>query len=132
MASGLYDSAREGFLAGDLDWDADTINVVPVDTTDYTVDLSADDYYDDVPVAARIATEETLTGKTTTDGVADADDVTFASVSGDPIGALVVYKVGGSEATSPLIAYIEIGPVTPNGSDITVVWDDGTSKIFSL
>jgi hypothetical protein len=128
----LYDSAREAFLAGDLDWDADTINVTPVDTTDYIVDLSADDNYDVVPGAARVATAETLTGKSVTDGVADADDVTFPAISGDPIGAIVVWKQGGSEATSPLIAYIEIGPVTPNGSDLTVVWDEGPTKIFTI
>lgn len=132
MASGLYDSAREAFLAGDLDWDADDIKVAAIDVADYTVDLAADDNLDDIPGAAIVATSANLSGKTVVDGTADASDVTFTAVSGDSIEALVVYQDSGVASTSKLIAYIEAGPVTPTGADIEVQWDAGADKIFTL
>jgi hypothetical protein len=134
MANTLYDKAREAFLKGEIDWLTDTIKVVLVDTGDYTTDLTAHDYLDDVPVAARVAVA-TLSGKTATNGVADADDVTFSAVTGDECEALVLYKDTGTESTSPLIAYLDEGinlPVTPNGEDIVVQWSDVYSRIFKL
>ena len=56
-------------------------------------------------------------------------------MTGDPSEALLIYKDTGTEATSPLIAYIDTAtglPVTPNGGNITVTWDNGTNKIFKL
>ena len=135
MANGLYDKGREGFLDGSIDWDTDNIKVVLVDAADYTVNLATDDNLDDVPAAARVATSANLASKTVTDGVADAADVTFSSVTGDPSEALVIYKDTGVESTSRLIAYIDTAtglPVTPNGGDITIAWDSGANKIFKL
>ena len=56
-------------------------------------------------------------------------------MTGDPSEALVIYKDTGTESTSPLIMYIDTAtglPVTPNGGDITVTWDNGTNKIFKV
>lgn len=135
MANALYDHGREGFLDGSIDWDTDDIRVILVDTADYTVNLATHDNLDDIPAAARVATSGALTGKTVAAGVADADDVTFSSVTGDPSEALVIYKHTGTESTSRLIGYIDSAtglPVTPNGGDITVQWDNGANKIFKL
>lgn len=135
MASGLYDSARKLFADGDIDLLNDTIKVILVDTADYTVNLATHDFLDDVPSAARVATG-TLASKDTTAGVFDATDVTFSSVTGDVCEALVIYKDTGVEGTSPLIGYIDgfaSGmPVTPNGGNITIQWDNGANKIFKL
>lgn len=105
-----------------------------IDTVDYTVDVATDNALDDIPAGGRVGTAVTLTGKTVTNGVADADDVTFTAVTGDTVRAIVLYKSGGSEAASPLIAYIDTssGPVTPNGSNIVVTWDSGSNKILKL
>ncbi len=135
MANALYDKGREGFLDGSIDWDTNTIKVVLVDTNDYTVNLATHNNLDDIPSAARVATSGALTGKTVTGGVADADDVTFSSVTGDQSEALIIYKDTGTESTSRLIAYIDSAtglPVTPNGGDISVVFDNGSNKIFKL
>lgn len=135
MANALYDKGREGFLDGSIDWDTDDIRVILIDTDDYTVDLANHDNLDDIPSAARVATSGALTGKTVAAGVADANDVTFSSVSGDQSEALVIYQHTGTESTSRLIAYIDSAtglPVTPNGGDITVQWDSGSNKIFKL
>jgi hypothetical protein len=134
MANALYDKAREAFLKGQINWLTDTIKVILVDAADYAVDLAAHDYLNDVPAAARVATA-TLASKTATNGVADAADVTFSSVSGDSCEALILYKDTGTESTSPLIAYLDTGlnlPVTPNGTNIIVQWSDVDSKIFKL
>lgn len=135
MSNALYGKGRKGFLAGEIDWDADDIRVILIDVADYTVDLAADDFLDDIPAPARVAVSGSLTGKTTTDGVADADDVILSSITGDPCEALVIYKHTGTDSTSALIAYIDSAtglPVTPNGGDITIQWDDGADKIFKL
>lgn len=139
MANAIYDKGREAFLSGAINWGigtgGDDIRVILVDVADYTVNLSADNFLDDVPVAARVSTSTALTGKSVTDGVADADNVILTSVTGDPAEALVIYKHTGTESTSNLIAYIDTATglgVTPNGGNITITWDDGANKIFKL
>lgn len=137
MPNQLYDFGREGFLGGDIDWDADNIVCVLVDTADYTLDAGADQHLDDIPAAARVATSGNFAGKTVTDGTADADNLTpaFSSVSGDVSEAIVIYQDTGVESTSRLIAYIDTAtglPITPNGGDIDITWDNGANRIFTL
>ena len=135
MASGLYDAGRQGFLAGDIDWDAHNIKVTLIDAADYVANLATDDFYNDVTAGGRVATSGNLASKTTTAGVADAADITYSAVTGDPSEALVVWRDTTVESTSQLIAYIDTGtglPVTPNGGDITVSWDNGANRIFKL
>lgn len=135
MANALYDNGREAFLDGNISWGSDDIRVILVDAADYTVDLAAHDFLDDVPAGARVATSGALGSKTVTAGVADAADVTFTSVTGDESEAIIIYQHTGVESTSRLIAYIDTAtnlPVTPNGGDITVQWDNGSNKIFKL
>lgn len=133
MASGLYDKGREGFLDGSIDWDTDDIRAILIDTADYTVNLSTHDFLDDVAAGARVATSAALASKTVTAGVADAADVVFNAVTGDQFEAIILYKHTGTESTSRLIAYIDgFTAVTPNGGNITAVWDNGANKIFKL
>lgn len=135
MANALYDAGREAFLNGDIDWSSDDIRVILVDTNDYTVNLATHNALDDIDAGARVAVSGALTGKSSTAGVADAADVTFSSVTGDVSEALVIYKHTGTESTSLLIAYIDTAtglPVTPNGGNISIAWDNSTNRIFRL
>lgn len=135
MANALYNKGREGFATGAVNWTSDDIRVILIDVQDYTVNLATHDFLDDVIAAARVAVSASLTGKTATDGICDAADVTFTAVTGDQSEALIIYKHTGVESTSRLIAYIDTAtglPVTPNGGNITVTWDNGTNKIFKL
>jgi hypothetical protein len=135
MANALYDLARQAFLDGDLDWSANDIKVYLIDTADYTVNLATDQFASIIAGAAKVATSANLAGKTVTNGVADANDITFTSVTGDPCEALVIWQDTGNQATSRLIAYIDTAtglPVTPNGNNIDVIWDNGANKIFKL
>ena len=135
MANTLYDAARQRFLEAQLNWLTDTIKVILVDTGAYTPQTAVHQYLADIPVSSRIAGPVTLTSKTTTGGAADAADCTFTAVTGPSIEAIVIYMDTGTEATSPLIAFIDTAtglPITPNGGDIIVTWDNGVNKIFKV
>lgn len=135
MSNTLYDKGRQRFLEAQFNWLTDTIKAVMVDTGAYTPNFTTHEFLSDIPSSSRITTPVTLTGKATTSGAADANDVTFPSVSGASIEAIILYKDTGTEGTSPLIAYIDTAtglPITPNGGDIIVTWDNGTNKIFKL
>jgi len=137
MASAVYPLAKQSFLSQSpsIDLDTDTIKVALVNTsTDYTYS-SSHQYLSSVTTYSG-TTDQTLSSVTVTNGVFDAADATFSSVaiSGTKtVQALVIYKSTGTASTSPLIAYIDgFTAVTPNGGNITVSWDNGTSKIFAL
>ena len=136
MANALYGKGREKFLKGEISWNNDNIKAVLVDiTAAYTVSIDTHEFLSSIAAGDREATSANLGTKTATLGVADAADVTFSAVTGDASGAVVIYKDTGDAATSPLIAYIDTAsglPVTPNGGDITITWDNGANKIFKL
>lgn len=137
MPNQLYPGGREGFLAGDIDWDTDVIKVALIDVAGY-VFSAAHRFFSEVPAASRTAISPTLSGRTAAlpvGGVADADDVIFVAVTGPESEALIIYQDTGVDTTSRLIAYIDTAtglPVLPNGGDITVAWDNGANRIFML
>lgn len=139
MTTGMYDKARESFLSQNpsIDWDTDNIKVALVRS--YTVNLSTHQFLSDVTGGGGgtiVATSGNLASKTVTAGVADAADITFTAVgAGAACQYLIIYKDTGVAGTSPLIVAIDnyTGlPVTPNGTDIPVAWDNGANKIFKL
>lgn len=135
MVNALYDKGREAFLNAGISFSADTIKMVLIDVTNYTVDLANHQYLSSIPVAARVAISAALTSKTSTNGVANAANPTFTAVTGSSAEAIVIYKDTGNEATSPLIAYIDNAgamTVTPNGNDIPVLIDTGVNHLFKL
>ena len=131
----LYSYGRQGFLEGSVAWVTDTLRAVLVNTDSYTFSDNHQ-YLIDVPSAARVAVSDPLTSKTSDDGVADAADVVFTAVSGSEVSSIIIYKQGSGDATSRLIAYIDSVqglPASPNGSNITIAWDNTPSrKIFKL
>ena len=138
MANALYTPFKNSYLtqaANQVDFDApDDVRLILIDVADYTVNLTTHDFLDDVPAGARVATSGNIT-VSVSGATVDASDVTFTAVTGDPSEALVGYKHTGVESTSRLIWYIDTAtglPVTPNGGDITVTWDNGANKIFTL
>ena len=133
MANSLYALGREGFLGGDIDWDANNIKVTLVDAADYSINLATDDFYNDVTVGGRVATSGNLTSKTKANGTADAADVTWSSVTGDPSELVILWADSGVESSSRLIGAFDTAtglPVTPNGGNINLVFN--ASGIFTL
>lgn len=140
MANILYPKGKEHLLNGDIDLLVDTVKVCLVDTGVYTYN-AADEYLSSIdsigspPADARVGTDQTLTGKSTTNGVFDAGDPTFPAVSGATVENLVIYVEVGSPPTQYLLARIDTAtglPATPSGGDIVVNWDNGANKIFAL
>lgn len=133
MANALFPRWKQAlleFTAGN-DLDGQTVKVALV-TAGYSYS-SADQYYSSVS-ASVVGTPQTLGNKTFTNGIFDADDVTFTAVTGSQVVALVIYIDSGNAATSPVVAFLDTGitnlPVVPNGGDITITWN--STGIFSL
>jgi hypothetical protein len=139
MANALYNFARETCAGSGLGWNAGDFRVALIDTGAYTYAATHKFLNPDVPAAAFIAPTSgsrvgtALASKTSTDGACDAADVTFTSVSGTTCEALIIFLWVTSAADSWLVAYIDTAtglPITPNGGDIIIQWDNGTNKIF--
>ena len=138
MANALYPLFKQELLKGtsgtDLNGSGTTgVYVALVDTADYTYSASHQ-YYSSIS-AGVVGTPVELGSKSFTNGLFDAADSTFTAVSGSTAEAIVLYrKNAGANTTWALIAYIDTGatglPVTPNGGDISVVWN--ASGIFQL
>jgi len=132
MANAIYPKAKQKFLDALINMPSDVIKIALIDTSLYTYN-SADEFWSSASVA-EVGTAVTLTSKTITNGVFDADNVTFTSVSGASVEALIIYKDAGLTTTSPLIMYIDVAasglPVTPNGNNIDVQFN--ASGIFAL
>lgn len=132
MASFVFSAYKQALLGGDRAWDTDDMRVILIDLTDDTP-TDSDDYLDDIAAPARVATSSALQNPSITGGVADADDITFSSVSGDGCDGALIYYHTGTEGTSLLCAWVEFSaPVTPDGTSITIQWDSGANKIFSI
>jgi hypothetical protein len=142
MANALFDPGREGFLAGEIDWDTAVIKASLV--RGYTFS-AAHKFVSEITGAGGtlVATTAAFTTKTVTGGVADADNMTWTAVpAGAAIPAVVIFQssavTGGADVAATaqrLIGYIDSAtalPVTPNGGDIVVSWDNGASRIFKL
>jgi hypothetical protein len=121
MANLLYPTGKKAILDGDVDMLADTIKLALVATA-YTYN-AAHDFYNDVS-ANVIGTPQTLSNKSTTGGLFDADDAVFTGVSsGQSVKYALLYKDTGSAGTSQLIALFDTMPGLPletAGGDITI------------
>jgi hypothetical protein len=142
MASALFNPGREGFLAGEIDWDTATIKAALV--RGYTFN-AAHKFVSDVTGASGTlaATSGAFASKTVTDGVADAADITFSAVAANGSNhSLLIFQSsavgGGADVASSaqrLIAWIDAGtnfPITTNGGDVTIQFDSGSNRIFKL
>lgn len=91
---------------------------------------SAHEFVSDLTGASIIARSGALSGKTTTSGVFDANDITLTAVSGSGFSEVVLYKDTGADASSPLIAIFDVTTFTPSGGDVNVVFN--ASGLFSI
>jgi hypothetical protein len=131
MANVLYPKYKEALLGAGLNLSSGVVRAVLIDTGTYTYN-AAHDFYNDL--TGVVGTESpAFTTKTVTNGVFDADNITFSTVSGATAEACVIFLDTGNATTDALIAYIDSAtglPVTPNGGDIVVSWNG--SGIFAL
>lgn len=134
MANALYGLGKEKILSAAINFVSDTIKVALVKNT-YPQNLATDEFYTSIS-AYVVGTPQTLGSKSVALGVFDAGDITNTAVTaGDTLEGVVIYKDTGVAGTSPLLAYIDTitgFPLATNGGDITIQWDAGAYKIFSL
>lgn len=142
MPNALYDTGREGFLAGECDYDTATIKASLVRGGSF---VTTHKFVSDLVAAGGVlhGTPMTLTGKTVAGGVADALDGSFSTPPANATGhVIVIYQSsavsGGADVATTaqrLVAWIDSYtglPVTPNGADIAVTWPNDTNRIFRL
>lgn len=139
MANGLFASYRTLVLSAPPNLSSATIKAMFVDHADDTPVIATDNFIDDIASAARvpaIGSCPTLGSKTlgtVAAGVFDAADTVFTALTGDASESLILFEDSGTEATSDLIAFWDTAtglPLTPNGADVTVVWN--ASGIFTF
>jgi hypothetical protein len=134
MPSKLYGQFLSQALNKEIDWDTDTIKVALLSNA-YTPDQDAHNYFDDV-----VANEVTGTGytqggitlanKTNTYNsatnviVLDADDVTWSSSTITARYAVVYDASPATNATRPLIGYVDFGSdQSSSNGNFTITWD---------
>jgi len=134
VANSLYDKGREGILDGSISVSSGSVKAL-LATSGYAPNTSTHANVSDVGSGNIVARSSAFTSKTETGGVFDAADITYPAVTGSACNYIVLYIDSGSDATSRLIGVIDTAtglPVTPNGGDIQVTWDNGTNRIFKL
>lgn len=138
MANAVYPEYKEFLLsaAANVSLDQDNATDGPfcalVDTGTYTYS-SAHDFYNDL--SGIVGTDQRIVTPTVANGTFDGDNLTYTSVSGNSVEALVIYRHNaGANTTWKLVVYLDSSitglPVTPNGGNITVTWSG--SGIFTI
>ncbi len=134
MASKLYGQFLSQALNKEIDWDTDTIKVALL-TNSYTPDQDAHNYLDDVITnevsgTGYTAGGNTLANKTNTYNagtnviVLDADDTTWSSSTITARYAVVYDASPATNATRPLIGYVDFGSdQSSSNGNFTITWD---------
>ena len=137
MADFNYQKTLEDIGNKLVDLTNDTIKVA-LCTAGYTAVEATDHDLSDIPGGAIVATA-TLSGKSFTGAVFDADDATFvAPPSGSTVTQAVIYQsTGGSPETGRLIRKISADtfagfPFATNNADVPLIWPNDANKIFSF
>jgi hypothetical protein len=127
----LYDLTVQKMTLGTFAFNntGGTLKVQLINTTNYTFSQTHD-FFDDIPLSARIGTAIAIPNPTVTIPVAgtvrlDADDVTLTAITGTQVNAVVIFKDTGTESTSSLVAYSTTVTTISNPSNqtITVTFD---------
>lgn len=147
MYQGLFSNGKNEFALGNIKWkatDGSTIRAIFVSYNGYTPDLTNDKWFSDIPAecikgSGNLSTRESgvlLTLIDPINGVCDAQDLTIEGIlANETLNGIIFYKDTGDDSTSPLIAIIDDGaglPITTNGNDIIIEWNNGANKIFKL
>lgn len=120
----LYPTGVQAFTEGDVDWVGD--NIVVLYLSDSATQDTADQFIADIVADELAIARESLAGKTSViDGpnsrvVLSANNYTILGVNAGTIGALVLAKNTGSDATSELITFLDVTDLATNGGDVNV------------
>ncbi len=103
-----------------------------VNTADHSYS-SSDQYFS--AFSGTVGTDQEITTKSYTTGTFSGANLTYTSVTGSTVSALVFYvKNSGASSTWQLFLYLDTSqtglPLTPNGGNITITWSG--SGIFTI
>ena len=126
--------AQMGLTGGNhgvVTFQTDTLQTALIDTATVDPNYTTHEDWADL-VSALVGSLTSLAGITEVGSAPNVDldftDTVISSVSGSSAEELVVIMWSGANATSPVLSQWDSGdvtnlPVTPNGGDITVVWN---------
>jgi len=133
MSNFVYNGGKKALLEGQVNWLTDNIRAILLDKARYAPSTPHATLAD-VPTDARVAVSGTLTGRTTTNGVAGSTGAAWTALPNVSCEALAIVKVTGVDSTSVLVCYIDTAlglPVTPStGGNGSVTWTN--NQIFAL
>lgn len=141
MANAVYDTAKEGFIAGEIDLDTATIKAAFVRGYTFT---ASHKFVSDVTGAGGTinGTTAALGTKSVTSGVFDAADTSISTTASAVDHGLLVFQSsavgGGGDVAASLqrvIAWLDTGtglPIQPGTGTVSVTWDNGTNKILKV
>lgn len=134
VSAKFYGSAFISAFNKEIDFNTDTIKVALL-TSSYTPDQDAHNYFDDVVANEVTGTGYTAGGATLTSPTMtyngttnvftlDAADTTWASSTITARYAVIYDATPGTNATRPLIAYVDFGEnVSSSSGTLSIAWD---------
>lgn len=139
MANAVFDTAKEGFIAGEIDLDTAVVKAAFV--RGYTFSASHKFVSDVTGAGGTInGTSAALTTKTVTNGVFDADDTTATTTANATNHGVLLFQssavTGGADVAAGsqrVIAYYDSGtglPIQPGTGATPITWDNTTNKIL--
>jgi hypothetical protein len=135
MANFMYTNAKKLMLTGAFDWVNDPVVIILIAAGQYVPSVNHATLLD-IPASARVAVSSTLTGKSVSLNVVDADDYLFTYVAGPPVNSVILAVSSGVESTSWLICHLDssiVGiPFSPSASAAQLIWNNGPNRIFAL
>lgn len=130
----LYNSARQKFLRGQLDWNSSDIRLLLVDAQ-YTFNASHQ-FLSNVPLNGRIASAD-VPNESSANGYARGGSAKFTGLpTSEQVRGAILYRDTGVEGTSDLVGYFDqiVGfPFTPQaGMTYFVAYDAVFGGFFRL
>jgi hypothetical protein len=134
MANAIYPKWKQALMSGGSSSVLTaTVRAYLIDANVYTYSASHTFVSDLTGIVGSASGD--FQNKTFTDGVFDADNISFTGVTGNSAEAIVIFiETFSGSSFNRLVAYLDTGftglPITPNGNDIPVVWSpDGIFKL---
>lgn len=136
MANFIYTKAKEAILNGEFDFTDNSFRVL-FTTNSYTPQQNSHQFVSDISPAGIAVRFPILQSVTNVSGTIDAEDITFTLPANQAIVAMVFYQVGGSDANSRLLFYVDTAeglpyPGSQEDVQITISWNNSSTKILSI
>lgn len=141
MANAMFDPAKEGLIAGEIDLNTAVIKCALVRGYTYS---ASHKFVSDVTGAGGTlnGTSAALGSVSVTNGVFDAADTSISATANATDHGLLLFQssavTGGADVAASaqrVIAYFDTGtglPIQPGTGSVSVTWDNSTNKILKV